>query len=333
MNKTLEQQIRLGVFVLTGIAILILGVYLVGKKDHVLGNTSRIYAVFNHINGLRIGNNVRFGGINIGSVKAINMESDTSIVVTLNVQKNIIKHIKSNARAIIITDGLVGNMIINILPGIQDGKFIQEGDTIRSLKRVQTDEMLNTLSVTNENAALLTAELLDVIKSFTSGNGMANALIKDSVMVNDLKEIIQNVRITTQEAASSAKILQLALKNLDNKNNVIGTAKDTILAKQIKDIVIKMGETSNALQKTVDNLNQTVVNANTTVLNIKDGDGMINYLSNNKDAVQSTRQTIKNLDTTVVQLKEASIKMNETFIALRRHWLLRKYFEENKKGK
>lgn len=331
MDKTFEQQIRLGVFVLTGIIILILGVYLVGQKDHVLGNTSRIYAVFNHINGLRIGNNVRFGGINVGSVKAINMESDTAIVVTLNVQKNIIKHIKANARAIIITDGLVGNMIVNILPGIQGGLIIQEGDTIRSLKRVQTDEMLNTLSVTNENAALLTAELLDVIKSFTSGKGMANALIKDSVMVDDLKEIIQNVRMTTQETASSAKILQSVLKNLDNKNNVIGTAKDTVLANQIKDVVIKMGETSNTLQKTVENLNQTALNANATISNVKDGEGLINYLSNNKDAVQNTKITIKNLDTTVVQLKEASIKMNETLIALRRHWLLRKYFEENKK--
>ncbi len=333
MEKTFEQQVKLGIFVLTGILILIAGVYLVGNKDHVLGNTSRIYAVFNHINGLRIGNNVRFGGINIGSVKAINMETDTSIIVTLNVQKDIIKHIKSNARAIIITDGLVGNMIVNILPGMQTGKNINEGDTIRSLKRVQTDEMLNTLSVTNENAALLTAELLDVIKSFTSGNGMANTLIKDSVMVNDFKEIIKQVSITTHETASSAKILHLALQNLDSKNNVIGAAKDTILAKQIKDVILNMEVTSQALQKTVENMNQTVINANATVLNMKDGDGMINYLSNNKDAVQHTRESIKNLDSTVVQLKEASVKMNETFIALRRHWLFRKYFEENKKSK
>ena len=56
-------------------------------------------------------------GINIGTVRAIEMVNDSTIRVDMIIEEKIIAHIKKNAIATIGSDGLVGNMIVNIVPG------------------------------------------------------------------------------------------------------------------------------------------------------------------------------------------------------------------------
>lgn len=53
-------------------------------------------------------------------------------------------------------------MIVNIIP--REGVFpnVVSGDTIESYSKIGADDMLTTLNVTNENAALLTADLLRI---------------------------------------------------------------------------------------------------------------------------------------------------------------------------
>ncbi len=72
-------------------------------------------------------------------------------------------------------------------------------------------------------------------------NDILNVAGKFNIFSNSNFVDIVNVYEDNINSNTILKILQLVLKNLDNKNNVIGTAKDTILANQIKDVVIKMG--------------------------------------------------------------------------------------------
>jgi phospholipid/cholesterol/gamma-HCH transport system substrate-binding protein len=66
------------------------------------------------------------------------MINDTNIKV--NIDNTIFKHIKKDAVATIGSDGLVGSMIISILPG--NGKEpVEPGDEIRSLNRIRTDDL------------------------------------------------------------------------------------------------------------------------------------------------------------------------------------------------
>ena len=199
MEKSLVQKLRLGIFVLVGLTLFVLTIWLIGSKQNLFGNSSDLYAVFNNVNGLKTGNNIRFSGIKVGTVKNIQMINDTLIVVKMSIESDITKHIKTDAKAVITTDGLVGNMIVNILPGAGSQTALQSGDTIRSYSRIRTDEMLNTLSVTNENAALLTAELLKITKDISNGKGIVGALIKDSTITEDVKQTLYFLRKTSYE--------------------------------------------------------------------------------------------------------------------------------------
>ena len=69
MKTSNTQKFNLGIFVLLSTIILITALYFIGNRQNLFGKTFRISAVFNNVNGLQLGNNVRYSGINVGTVK------------------------------------------------------------------------------------------------------------------------------------------------------------------------------------------------------------------------------------------------------------------------
>lgn len=192
MEKTDAQKIRLGLFVIIGSLFFLTAIYLIGNKQNLFGNTSNLKAVFTNVSGLQVGNNVRYAGIDIGTVKSIEMLNDTTITVNMAIEDKMLIHIKKNAIATIGSDGLVGNMIININPGKGNAQPVVADDVIQSHSKSSTDEMLKTLDITNKNAALLTADLLKITNEINQGNGTIGILLKDSLLSKDLKETVYN---------------------------------------------------------------------------------------------------------------------------------------------
>ncbi|MBK9736688.1 MAG: MCE family protein [Saprospiraceae bacterium] len=336
MEKSIYQKLKLGIFVISGIVLFLAMIWFIGEKKSMFGNNVEIYAVFNNINGLKNGNNVRFSGINVGTVKDIRMVSDTMIVVKLNVDKDITNHIKTDAKVVITSDGLVGAMIVNILPGDGGKVSLLVGDTLKSMSRLRTDEMLNTLSITNENAAVLTAELLKIAKEISEGKGVIGALLRDSTITEDVTQTLHFLKKTSMESNTAMKNVSNLITSLDNKNTFVGMAKDTSMVKQIKRIVENIEKSSRDLEMVIQNANATIQNANSTVLNMKDGKGAINYLSNDRNLVRKIDFTATKLDSVMQHINEASVKLNQNLEAMKHNFLLRGYFKklenvENKK--
>ena len=188
MEKTTSQKIRLAIFVILGLLLFILCIYFIGSKRQMFGNTDHLKATFTNVGGLQLGNNVRYSGINVGTVRGIEMVNDSTINVDMIIDKAMLPHIKKNAIATIGSDGLVGSMIINIVPGKDTAPAVQPGDFIQSFNRVRTDDILNTLNITNQNAALLTTDLLKITKEITQGKGTVGILLNDSILANDIKK-------------------------------------------------------------------------------------------------------------------------------------------------
>jgi phospholipid/cholesterol/gamma-HCH transport system substrate-binding protein len=319
MEKSANQKIKLGVFVILGLAFFIAAVYFIGNKKNMFGQTSELTAVFNNVNGLQVGNNVRYSGINVGTVRSIEMENDTVIRVTMILQTKILQHIKKDAVAIISSDGLVGNMIININPGRNSKESVQPGDTIKTYSRVKTDDMMETLSVTNENAALLTADLLKISRQIIEGKGTLGVLLNDTLIAKDLKQTLNYIKITSKGTTESVQKLNQLLASLQNENNVIGVLNDTLVAGQLKRTVANLDQSSAQLHVVLTNLNETVTN-------IKAGDGALNYLSNDPKLVQQ-------IDSTMTNLNQASEKLNEDLEALKHNYFFRGYFKKQEKAK
>jgi len=319
MEKTTSQKIRLGLFVIIGLLIFILATYLIGDKQKMFGNTVHLATSFNNVNGLQLGNNVRYSGVNVGTVRSIEMIGDTNIRVDMIIDKEIFKHIKKNAVATIGSDGLVGSMVINILPGTGMADLVEPGYEISSLNRIRTDDLLNTFSKTNKNAEQLTENLLKITNEINDGDGTVGLLINDIDMAKDLKLTMSYLKTSSQKTAESISNLNRLISSLNNKDNVVGVLNDTAVANSIRNIVSNLDHTS-------DEINKAVSNVNKTVLNIKDGKGALNYLSNDPGLVRK-------IDSTMTNVNEASIRLNEDLEALKHNFLFRGYFRKLERKK
>jgi phospholipid/cholesterol/gamma-HCH transport system substrate-binding protein len=319
MEKATTQKMRLGIFVIIGLMLFVLAIYFIGEKQKMFGETNKLSAVFNNVSGLQLGNNVRYSGINVGTVRGISMINDTTIHVDMIIDKSVFKHIKKNAVATIGSDGLVGNMIINITPGENSFNAVQPGDIIKSVNRIRTDDILNTLNVTNQNAALLTIDLLKITQEITQGKGTVGLLINDTIMGSDLKQTLRYLKLTSKGTSESVAKLNELIATLNNKDNVIGVLKDTAVANKIKTIVGNLERSSDGINKVVNNLNATITN-------VKDGKGALNYLSNDPELVRK-------IDSTMTNINQASFRLNEDLEALKHNFLFRGYFKKQEKAK
>jgi len=319
MEKTASQKIRLGLFVIIGLSLFVLAIYFIGSKQQMFGKTEPLTAVFNNVSGLQLGNNVRYSGINVGTVRGIEIINDSTINVEMQIDRTVFPHIKKNAVATIGSDGLVGSVIINIIPGKGNALPVQSGDFIKSNNRIRTDDMLSTLNVTNQNAAQLTADLLKITNDIHNGKGTIGLLLRDSAMANDLKTTIYNLKITSQKTSQTMDKLNRQIEGLDHKDNVIGVLKDTMVGNKIRHIVTNLDSSSQEINKVVSNLN-------TTISNIKEGKGAINYLSNDP-------KLVKQIDSTMTNINQASQKLNENLEALKSNFLFRGYFKKQEKAK
>jgi phospholipid/cholesterol/gamma-HCH transport system substrate-binding protein len=318
MKETTTQKLRLGIFIILGSLVFTIAIYFIGNKQTLFGRTAVIYAVFNNVNGLQPGNNVRYSGIDAGTVRTIEMVNDTTIRVQMAIERKILKHIKKDAVATISSDGLVGSMVINIIPG-NGNQPVSSGSVIKSYSRIRTEDILKTLNVTNENAAILTSDLLKITNKIEQGKGSVGVLLNDTIMASDMKEMLHYLKLTSIETAISMKKLNQLITSLEKKDNVIGVLKDTATAAKIKNIIVTLDQSGIAMNNAVNNLD-------TMVIEYKEGKGAVNYLM--KDPVSAQK-----IDSVISNVNKSSELLKENLEALKHNVLLRGYFRKLEKAK
>jgi phospholipid/cholesterol/gamma-HCH transport system substrate-binding protein len=189
-------------FVIAGLALFVLTIYLVGKQKNLFGSTFHLKAQFKTVSGLKAGNNVRFSGINVGTVSEIEFLTDTSIMVYLLIKKEVQQFIKTDAQASIGSDGLMGDKVFTISPGTdRSSTQIKNGDMIVSKKAIEMEDIMSSLKTSVDNAGIITAQLAQFAYKMNNGNGALSKLISDQDFSNSLKNTITNLQTSSNEFA------------------------------------------------------------------------------------------------------------------------------------
>ena len=318
MKKKDSQKLKLGVFIIVGTILIMTAVYLIGSDENMFRKTFTISSLYDNVNGLQVGNNVRYSGINVGVVKSIEMEENSKIRVTMTIEDKMLPYIKKDAIASIGSDGLVGNMIVNITPGSENLIPIDHGDEIQSYSRIGTEDILKTLNNTNDNAALLISNLLQITQSLMDGKGTLGKLLNDTIMSNDLEYSIKNLRYASAEANSSLKELNSIIRSIDFDNSVAGKLlNDSISAQKVAVILDNIEASSMEIEQMSSELHEFINE-------ISQGDGAIKYLA--KDSI-----FVKKMENTILNIEQGTGKFNENMEALKHHFLFRGYFKKLEK--
>lgn len=228
MEKEISNRIRMGIFISLGLALFFAGIYFIGVKQQMFTSTFRMSGVFNDVSGLQVGNNVRFSGVNIGTIESIKIISNTSVRVNMLIDESVRKFIKKDAEATIGTEGLLGNKILIITPGTSESEEVENNDTIATEVPIKIDDILKQLKTTSNNTAYITGNLSKVVDNILSGKGTIGKLLMDSTylkrpidnatkITEDLSEIVSEVRSgkgTIGKLLMDSTYLQIPIDNV-----------------------------------------------------------------------------------------------------------------------
>ncbi len=200
-NKESGFAWKLGLFVLIGLVGFVVTIYFVGKQKNLFGSTFHLKALFKTVSGLKIGNNVRFSGINIGTVDNIEILTDTSVLVSLVVKKEIQQFIKADAKASIGSDGLMGDKVLTISPGTSNKGEVKDNELIASKSAIEMDDVMSSVKTSVDNAAIISTQLAQFSYKMNSGTGALSKLISDEQFSNSLKGTLVNLETSSTEFA------------------------------------------------------------------------------------------------------------------------------------
>jgi phospholipid/cholesterol/gamma-HCH transport system substrate-binding protein len=194
MKKNTSNKIRLGIFISLGLALFIIGIYFIGERQQIFRSTFRLSGVFKDVEGLQAGNNVRFSGINVGTVENISIVSDTSVRVKILIDESTRKFIKKDAVASIGSEGLMGNKILIIIPGTGGKMEIENNDTVETIQPINMDDILLSLKKTVDNTSRFTNDLSKITSNIQSGKGTIGRLSMDPSLAQNFDSSVINLK-------------------------------------------------------------------------------------------------------------------------------------------
>ena len=187
----MSQTFRLGLFIVATLAVLMVGVFLIGKRESLFQSNYSVKAQFQNVAGLADGADVRVGGLHEGTVKQIHLPQrpDGKVTVTMDLAKSTRDVVKQDSVASIKSDGLVGDKYIEISFGSETAPEVKDGATIQSeppldLSKLvkKADQLLDSAqgAVTDLNGTA--SNLKSISAKVNEGKGTVGALINDKTI-------------------------------------------------------------------------------------------------------------------------------------------------------
>lgn len=312
-------SLRVGLLVIVAFAILILVIFAVSGDIKLFSRSATVKTFMTSVDGLRKGAEVRLSGVKIGSVKEINFtsaippdkESHNYIEITMDVSGKIdgvpaIERIRTDSLAVLKGAGVLGDNVIDITPGTQQGQPIRNGGTINSVEQKSVADIINASQKAVSNLNEISSDLKEVTERIRKGEGTIGRLLKDETLYVNLNNTILQTEslisaiksgqgtagklITDPALYDQASTVVADLKKLSNDiNEQIANGRGT-LGKLLKD-----EELYNRANALVAQFNQTSTRLENIVARAERGEGTLGKLLKDEQLYNEARSTIASL--------------------------------------
>jgi phospholipid/cholesterol/gamma-HCH transport system substrate-binding protein len=293
--------VRLGIFIFLGFVLFAVGIFMIGKRGAMFGSSFKVKANFANVQGLRNGALVRLNGIDVGSVSSIKIVPDSTgrIEVTMDLTEDIRRFIRTDSKASIETEGLVGNKVVVLEPGSSTAEVVNDGGYIQTVEQPSFGALLNQTQGVVEYTKEMTKSLAEITQKVNSGEGSLGKLINDNRLYN-------NAAALTLQADSSLKGITAELKQVTDLFNRLGIGVEGVVS-SVDSAVSKIDSITSGVQQGKGILGQVLVNGS------------------KYDSIFAV--TMQNINTTSEAARLAASRMAENMEALKHNWLFKGYFE------
>ena len=210
MAQRLSLEIRVGAFIVSGIALLIFFVFAIGDLSTYFQPGYALRVLFDTANGITEGSPVQYAGVEVGKVQRVSIKyrADQIPSVELEVRLPSSVNVRADDLAAISTFGLLGEKYLEITPGPGAGAILEPNGQLAGKPPVSTEDVIKRSS-----------EVLNELKETLQG---VNNLVGDPEARVYLKEALLEARDATRQWKVLGERLNIALSYAESGQGNVG---------------------------------------------------------------------------------------------------------------
>lgn len=270
----ISHYFKVGAGIIIAVAVLLVAYGQLKTFVYDDDNSYELNVVYENVQGLGKGDDVWLSGVKVGSVSELSLQPDGKAMLHLRIEEGT-KILKGSQFSISI--GILQDNILNITKPESPEKpyeYYQPGDTVRDTHSPATvPEIMNQA----HTALMQINEILAEVKG----------VVESDDLKQDIFEITENVKKTTEEAYELAKILNQT--GYDNKEHIDASIQN------VEAITEELKKSAGQVEVLLDNANEVVLNVDKLIANANDVAGDEEVKRQLKETVAMLNESMENI--------------------------------------
>jgi len=191
----LSAEAKVGAFAVGGLMALSSAMYAVGDFHFGSDEDLTLYAGFRQVTGLQAESAVQLSGVPVGNVTEIKNDGG-GVTVTMKVKPEV--KIPKNSSVSIASSGVMGEKFVSILPGRDEGNYLQDGDYIFGTEEADMNAMFESMNKVMEQVQELLVSVHEIVgdRTFqTSVVEMSKNMKDASEHMNSLMQSLERMAV------------------------------------------------------------------------------------------------------------------------------------------
>ena len=280
----LTKEIKAGLIVVLGITAVILGFsYL--KSNSLLGKSTKLYAVYDHVGGLQSGTAVSLNWFSVGTIDDITFLDETGkLMVSFTLITDL--PIPTDSKAELYDTSVLGGKGLQIILGTPGSAIAQSGDTLTSIVKIgMTDritELMEPLEAKVNSAIVETDLLMKNLNQLLDAD--SQALLRETL--NNFSETSASLKVISQNVSenltANEKVLGTILENTAELTSNLSSVSQTLNEADLKGLMVDLNESISATKEILAGINN--------------GEGTVGQIFTNQELYVSLTSNLNQLE-------------------------------------
>ncbi len=331
-------KLKVGLVITIAFLVLCVAVFFAGNIQSLLSKKVELKIQFNEVEGLRKGAPIWILGIEEGSVKDISLNPVFGVIVTIAVQKNSLKFIKTDSRATILTMGLLGDKYIELSPGTPQAEQVHPGEMLKGTTEMGLKRVMETTGEAIGKISQFINKVDSLVEKIENSHGTIGKLLNDpslydnlnrttnrlSALVDDLKNargtlglLIEDPSLHNKLLAATSSVEELSKRINESRGTLNRLIEDPSLynktleaASQIQAFSTKLNEAQGTLKKVIEdpavyeNLDKDLKELSSILEKIEKGQGLAGAFIQDTQLSQELKDALAELRDLLKTMKD-----------------------------
>lgn len=325
--------LRVGLVILAAVAVLGVGVFLIGEKNNLFSRKNKYYIQFASVSGLKPGSPVQLNGVDVGTVTTVKLPQNPAeehIQVWISVDDQYSARIRGPvdaatagkaaagaSQARIKTLGLLGDKYIDLTIGAPGFPEIPNEGEIPAAQPTNVDALLASGEDVMDNVVEISASLSTILGRMERGEGLLGELTSNTESGQRLKDSLIGTSESMQRIADKIENGEGPLGRLLNDKAMADKLEasldrlDSVIASVqsgpgLAPALINDPQMKTSVQDTLAQLNQVARDLHAFTADLETSDALLPRLVNDEEYGREITGKVQQM---VDQLNEVSLKL------------------------